>query len=190
MISWIPLSLCREVYEQHLETVKNTLDSDSKREKWKVHSLYKAKKRNGLEDICRSLKIPVHGNVSKFELVRLISEHNSEVPPMEQVLYSGALVKVPTTQAGISKLPVSKLRAILKWHGISIFGNKDVLVRTKSATTKSWQNSLNIQQRGGRVAGNYSCEIAKKLILEERRVSIVQSPVYKSRKVLYIFFLR
>ena len=128
LMSWIPLSLCQEVYEKHLENVKNVIDSDVKREKWKEHPLYATKKRNQLEDICKSLKIPVHGNINKVELVQLISEHNNEAPPHDKALYSGEIARIPTTQAAISKLPVSKLRAILKWHGISILGSKDELI--------------------------------------------------------------
>ena len=125
------------------------------------------------------MKIPTTSSVNKFELVRLISEHSNEAPPNDVTLYSGNLKEVPTTQRALSRLSVAKLHAVLHWHNIYFFGNKAQLI-------------LRVQLlRAGRTATMFrkeeaeireTVDIINELILEERRMVLLQSPVYTSRK--------
>ena len=128
LLAWVPTSDATEYYSKLDRQMVNVQNTDEQREQWKQHPLYINNNKQQLEAMCRNFRLPVTSSVNKHELVKLIADHKHESPPQMPTLYCGKLSLVPSTTTAISRLPISKLRAILHHHGIMTLGMKDELV--------------------------------------------------------------
>lgn len=128
ILAWTRLDETREYYAKLHAQVQSTLESDTQREKWKDHPLYKENSKDDLVKMCHTLKIPVQACLSKVRLVMLIAEKKEEQQPSRPMGYTGRLVGVPMTSSGIGNLSVGSLRRILHFHRLPVLGSKEELV--------------------------------------------------------------
>ena len=128
LLAWVPTSKVTEYYSKLDRQMDNVRNTDQQREQWKQHPLYINNTKQQLEAMCCNFRLPVTSSVNKHELVKLILDHKHESPPQMLTLYCGKLALVPSTTTAISRLPISKLRGILHYHGIMTLGIKEELV--------------------------------------------------------------
>ena len=102
---------------------------DLKRETWKLHPLYK-ESRAALLNKCTEANLISSGK--KYDLVQRIVENQGKADERklltEADLYDGKLSTIPNSTAGLLKLSVTHLRAILRRHNILEVGTKDELI--------------------------------------------------------------
>ena len=127
LLAWVPESDVQKYFDMKTKDECAQLEKDQLIEQWSQHSLYKTKKKDELEKVCREQKIPLTPNAAKHELVKCISETKKESPPEVPILYNGSLHSIPSTLPLITKLSVHVLRAILHTHSLLSCGNKDEL---------------------------------------------------------------
>ena len=84
--------------------------------------------------------------MAKHHLVELIATKRDETPPPNPTLYKGQLGNVPLTVSTLAKLSVSKLRAILHYHGFMPIGTKDELILSVLALRKGETAKQNFNQ--------------------------------------------
>lgn len=99
---------------------------DREKDKWKTHLFGKTKEE--LLRQCTQLKIPVQTSVAKMPLVKLICNKNGEPEqPTPKPEFTGSFSSVPSTASAINCLTVGKLRQILRYYNMPVFGTKDEL---------------------------------------------------------------
>ncbi len=126
-LCWVPLEKVQLHLKEHREKMEKEYEHDLERERWKQHSLYK-KRVKELQEICIQYNIHYKG-LSKYELVRLLSARTDDDPPPScKPSYSGSVQSLPEDITAIKKFPVTLLKFILKYHGITYKGTKDQLV--------------------------------------------------------------
>ena len=74
LLAWVPESDVLSYFDNKTKEECVQLLNDQRLQQWSEHPLYKTKKKNELERMCRDLKSSVTPNVSKHELVKCISE--------------------------------------------------------------------------------------------------------------------
>ncbi len=84
-------------------------------------------------------------------------------------MYSGRLVTVPTTISQLSRLQVSKLRAILQFHGIPITGTKEQLV-LRVLLLQQGQTSAIVARQEQQLLDFIS--VHEKLIIAQRKLAL------------------
>ena len=116
LLAWVTEDEVLQYYFTYKKILEETLRSDKVKEQWKNHHLYTGHTRSQLEQQCHTLKIPVNSSLFKHDLVQLKAEKTNEKTPPFPLLYSGDISTIPQNTSSISKLPVTKLRAILSHH--------------------------------------------------------------------------
>ena len=129
LLAWVTPDEAREYYSKLKQQQNATLDNDRKNADWNNLPLFKNNTKEQLLKLCRELKIPVKPTALKVELVILISEKRGEPTPITvpQKRYTGRQLSIPTSVLAINRLPSSKLREILHYHGFVFIGSKDQL---------------------------------------------------------------
>ena len=105
-------------------------EDDMKREKWKQHPLYKENKETLIKTCNRSGLFPT-GKKDKLvqQIVQNQPSDNDKAPcPLEAKLYDGKMESIPTSSAGLMRLSVAQLRAILRTHRVLDVGTKEELI--------------------------------------------------------------
>ena len=104
---------------------------DLTRETWKLHPLYR-ESRATLLNKCTEASLISSGK--KYDLVQRIVENQGKADERklltEADLYDGKISSIPNSTAGLMKLSVAHLRAILRRHNILEVGTKDELIAT------------------------------------------------------------
>ena len=102
---------------------------DLKRETGKLHPLYK-ESRATLLNKCTEANLISSGK--KYDLVQKIVENQGKADERklltEADLYDGKISSIPNSMAGLMKLSVAHLRAILRRHNILEVGTKDARI--------------------------------------------------------------
>ena len=127
LLAWVKLDEVSEYFTKLRDQLKNTMDCDEERERWKAHPLYSKNTKEQLEKLCHSLKIPVTPALTKHQLATLIMKKRGDPEP-KAVSQTLSLSEFPDTVTGINHLPVGKLRRVLHQHNFPITGSKDQLV--------------------------------------------------------------
>ncbi len=166
LLAWVTLKDVRRYYENVANHELVTLNNDELRETWKAHPLYSLKKPD-LEQMCRKQRIAVTSSMTKHTLVRLLSTAKKEAPLALKPLYDGKLATIPSTLAGIRRMSVGKLRAILHHHGYPTMGNKDQLV-IRVILLRQGKSSDMFQMEERQLKD--LVKICDQIILEERRL--------------------
>lgn len=125
-LAWVSTKEAKEYFTNAERKLDDQKDEDLQRESWKRHSLYKESKGNL---ISKCFQAGSFGN--KHDLVRRIVENTdmgvSPTSLTENDLYDGNLSSVPSSTAGLIKLSVVHLRAILRAHSVLEIGTKEEL---------------------------------------------------------------
>ena len=112
--------------------LKQQKEEGTQREAWRQHSLYSESREETLAEVCSDSGLFAVGK--KHELVRRIVENSTmcdteTVSPLKDGnLYDGNVQSIPSSSAGLIKLSVAQLRAILRTHNILEVGTKEELV--------------------------------------------------------------
>lgn len=95
------------------------------RQHWRQHPLYK-EKRETLEEKCKKKGVKISGG--KHLLVKRLATADSSrsLPALD--MYSRDISEIPCSTKEITKLPVSRLKQILRFYNIPTQGSKDQLV--------------------------------------------------------------
>ncbi len=172
LLAWVPEAEVVTYFEKLSSEDAQTLKEDMAREQWKKHKLYSQHTKLHLEKMCHALKIPVASSLVKHDLVKLIADKNEEPSPLPEVLYSGKLVTVPSTTKALSRVPVSKLRAVLSSHAFPTMGNKEELVIRVFLLKENRVSAMFAREQG---QFKELISIIEDLILAEREASSLQS---------------
>ena len=129
-LAWVSPEEASTYYSSVHKKLKDQKDQDIKRETWKQHALYQERKET-LVKICSESGLLASGN--KHELVERVAENTqSKSEPVayldEDDLYDGKIGSIPNSTAGLMRLSVAQLRAILRKHQILELGTKEELI--------------------------------------------------------------
>ena len=129
-LAWVSVEEASQFYASAIKQLPQQREEDLKREAWKLHPLY-AESRPTL--VAKLTERCLNPNGKKYELVKQIVESSEEAENFvnmlsETDLYDGNISSIPHTTAGLMKLSVAHLRAILRAHDILEVGSKDELI--------------------------------------------------------------
>ena len=128
LLAWVPPHEVREYQKMTDERLQSQIKSELEKERWKNEALYKSTK-DELEITCCKLGIPCTPSMPKHQLCSLIyqKQDKNEPPLTSTMLYSGNLLSVPHTLSVIGHLTITRLKAILRTHGLPFLGCIDDL---------------------------------------------------------------
>ena len=128
-IAWVSVEETAQYFENARKQLTEQRVDDLKRETWKLHPLYK-ESRAALLNKCTEANLISSGK--KYDLVQRIVENQGKADERklltEADLYDGKISTIPNSTAGLLKLSVAHLRAILRRHNILEVGTKDELI--------------------------------------------------------------
>ena len=128
-LAWVSVEEAAEYFENARKQLREQKVNDLKRETWKLHPLYKESKAT-LGSKCTEANLISTGN--KYDLVQRIAEKQGEANGRKLLtdndLYDGNMSTIPNSTAGLMKLSVAQLRAILRCHSILEVGTKEELI--------------------------------------------------------------
>ena len=128
-IGWVSLEETTKYFDNARKQLTEQRVDDLRRETWKLHPLYK-ESRATLLNKCTEANLISSGK--KYDLVQRIVENQGKAGARklltEADLYDGKISSIPNSTAGLMKLSVAYLRAILRWHNILEVGTKDELI--------------------------------------------------------------
>ena len=125
------LTWCTEKdVERFLGNYREKLDrsfaNDKEREYWSQHDLYKNNNKEHLVELCRKEKLSTEGKKHDFVECLVNKRNSTKLPPLQ--VYNGILLNIPDSLTDIAKLPIYRLREILRYHNVLDCGTKDELV--------------------------------------------------------------
>lgn len=128
-IAWVSVEETAQYFDNARKQLMEQKVDDLKRETWKLHPLYK-ESRAALLNKCTEANLTSSGK--KYDLVQRTVENQGKADERklltEADLYDGKLSTIPNSTAGLLKLSVAHLRAILRRHNILEVGTKDELI--------------------------------------------------------------
>ena len=128
-LAWVSGEEAAEYFENARKQLREQKVDDLKRETWKLHPLYK-ESRATLASKCTEANLISSGK--KYDLVQRLAEKQGETDGRKLLtdndLYDGKMSSIPSSTAGLMKLSVAHLRAILRRHSILEVGTKEELI--------------------------------------------------------------
>ncbi|KAJ7391492.1 hypothetical protein OS493_018539 [Desmophyllum pertusum] len=129
-LAWVSPEDASTYYDSVHKKLREQEDQDIKRETWRQHSLYRENKET-LVKMCSDSGLLASGK--KHELVERFVENkeskDEQVAYLDKAdLYDGKMESIPNSTAGLMRLSVAQLRAILKTHHTLQLGTKEELV--------------------------------------------------------------
>ena len=124
-LSWCSLDDVNRFYSEFKERLDKTFLKEKEREYWSQEEIYREKKKEELQCMCKKYNLDVRGN--KYECVQRLAQHLCRKPPPPLPTYDGNLSRIPTTVTEIKKLSAYKLQEILRYHNTWDCGTKDEL---------------------------------------------------------------
>ena len=176
IITWLPSTTTKEFFSEKQENMREELQEDVLREKWRRHHLYK-KKVEELRLLCKKEGLSQKGQ--KHNLVELLAQHRNETIPEDYVIdYDGDLNSIAKTISELRKYPVAHLRYILNYHGIQTRGTKEELALRLLLVC---QNRYYLCFKGEEDEVMKTISLAEDIILDQKRHKII-NPQCISRK--------
>ena len=119
-LAWVSIEEASEFYENARKQLRLQKEEDLKRELWKLHPLYKENRETLIRKLNEANLIQTG---KKYELVQRIVKSRDEGDEFvnklsETDLYDGNTSSIPKSVAGLMKLSVAHLRAILRTHNV------------------------------------------------------------------------
>lgn len=129
-LAWVSIEEASEFYENARKQLRLQKEEDLKRELWKLHPLYKENRETLIRKLNEANLIQTG---KKYELVQRIVKSRDEGDEFgnklsETDLYDGNTSSIPKSTAGLMKLSVAHLRAILRAHNVLEIGSKEELI--------------------------------------------------------------
>ena len=129
-LAWVSMEEASQFFENAQKQLRQHKEEDLKREAWKLHPLYKESRATLVGKLTEGCLNPTG---KKYELVQQIVESRVEDEQFvgmlaETDLYDGNTSSIPNTTAGLMKLSVAHLRAILRAHDVLEVGSKEELI--------------------------------------------------------------
>ena len=128
-LAWVSVEETAEYFENARKQIWEQKQEDLKRETWKLHPLYK-ESRATLLNKCNEASLISSGK--NRDLVQRIVENQGKADEWnlltEADLYDGKASSIPNSMAGLMKLSVAHLRAMLRHHNILEVGTKEELI--------------------------------------------------------------
>lgn len=125
LLTWCPVAEVQSYLQNKRAEMEEDYNNAQEREKWKSHPLYK-EKRILLEKQCSDEGLDTRG--MKHVLVRRIVQKKRLKEPDPINEFKGDMLEIPVSAREIAKLPLAKMKQMLKFYDVPTVRTKDQLV--------------------------------------------------------------
>lgn len=165
-LTWTTENDVQRFFKEFHEKNEQSFLDDKERAYWNHHELYREKDKAELQGLCRQKGLSAEGK--KHDCVKRLVDKMNLTHPLPLDVYDGNLQLLPDSVTEICKLPVYRLREILRYHNILDCGTKDELT-LRIGMLKAGRSYL---------AFHKELEAIKNLVIATRSILTSQKELY------------